>query len=99
MGRLLVHAASHIRKEKTGFTLDALRRHYLEPLQKTHYWKDVEFLRRWPGYVKRTKTLFGPDLDLVLGSAYVWTRPDSWVVGKWVQWLRLVLQVAGPARL
>src|SRR5438876_731733 len=55
MGLLLAQAAARIRAEGGGFTQDALRRHYLEPLQQTHYWRDVDFLRRWPGYVKRTQ--------------------------------------------
>jgi len=97
MGLLLVRAARRIREEKTGFTQDALRKHYLDPLQKTHYWKDVEFLRRWPGYVKRTPVFFGRNLDVALGSAYVWTRPEGWALGKWFNWLKLGWAVAGPA--
>jgi alkylation response protein AidB-like acyl-CoA dehydrogenase/flavin-dependent dehydrogenase/ferredoxin-like protein FixX len=97
MGLLLVRAARRIRDEKTGFTPDALRRHYLEPLQRTHYWEDVEFLRRWPGYVKRTSVFFGRNLDLALGSAFVWTRPRRWFVSQGLNWLRLVWDVAAPA--
>jgi alkylation response protein AidB-like acyl-CoA dehydrogenase/flavin-dependent dehydrogenase/ferredoxin-like protein FixX len=98
MGLLLVQAARRIRDERTGFTREALRRHYLEPLQRTHYWRDVEFLRRWPGYVKRTEVFFGGNIDLALGTAYVWTRPRRWFLTKWTNWLRLVGQVAGPAQ-
>src|SRR5207244_2793476 len=54
MGLLLARAVRRIRGQGGRFTRDNLRRHYLEPLQRTHYWKDVEFLRHWPGYVKRT---------------------------------------------
>jgi electron transfer flavoprotein-quinone oxidoreductase len=97
MGRLIVGAVAAIRREGGGFTKDALRRHYLEPLQQTHYWKDVEFLRNWPGYVKKTRIFFGRNIDLTLGTAYVWTRPRRWFVTKWLNWLRLMLQVAGPA--
>jgi electron transfer flavoprotein-quinone oxidoreductase len=98
MGLLLTRAARRIREEGAGFTRDNLRRHYLEPLQRTHYWRDVEFLRRWPGYVKRTKVFFGRNLDLALGTAFLWTRPDRWFLTKWINWVRLVLQVAGPGR-
>jgi alkylation response protein AidB-like acyl-CoA dehydrogenase/flavin-dependent dehydrogenase/ferredoxin-like protein FixX len=98
MGLLLTQAAGRIRAEGGRFTRDALRRHYLEPLQRTHYWHDVEFLRRWPGYVKRTQLLFDHNLDLVLGSAYIWTRPRRWLFTKWMNWVRLVLNVAGPGR-
>src|SRR4029077_19540807 len=60
--------------------------------------KDVEFLRRWPGYVKRTSIFFGRNLYLALGSAYVWTRPRGWFVSKGLNWLRLVWDVAAPAQ-
>jgi alkylation response protein AidB-like acyl-CoA dehydrogenase/flavin-dependent dehydrogenase/electron transfer flavoprotein alpha subunit/electron transfer flavoprotein alpha/beta subunit/ferredoxin-like protein FixX len=97
MGLLLVQAARRIRGERTAFTREALRRHYLEPLRNTHYWKDVEFLRRWPGYVKRTHVFFDTNIDLTLGTAYVWTRPNRWFITKWTNWLRFVGQVVKPA--
>ncbi len=96
MGLLLVQAARRIREEGGGYSRDQLHRYYLEPLQRTHYWQDVEFLRRWPGYVKRTQVFFDRNLDLVLGTAYIWTRPDRWLPTKWMNWLRLVLQLGGP---
>ncbi|HEV3259479.1 MAG TPA: acyl-CoA dehydrogenase family protein [Gemmataceae bacterium] len=96
MGLLLAQAARRIREEGGGFTKERLRRHYLEPLQQTHYWHDVEFLRRWPSYVKKTRVFFDRNLDLALSSAYVWTRPDRWPVTKWWNWVRLLLHVAGP---
>src|SRR5207245_7544354 len=39
MGLLLTQAARRIRTEGSGFTREALRRHYLEPLQRTPYWQ------------------------------------------------------------
>ncbi|MBY0526414.1 MAG: FAD-binding protein [Gemmataceae bacterium] len=96
MGLLLVQAAKKIRAERGAFTQDALRQHYLEPLQKTHYWKDVEFLRRWPAYVKRTQVFFGRNIDLSLGTAYVWSRPGQWFLSKWFNWLRVAWHIAGP---
>jgi electron transfer flavoprotein-quinone oxidoreductase len=98
MGLLLTQAACRIRDERSGFTKDSLRRHYLEPLERSHYWQDVEFLRRWPGYVKRTQAFFDRNLDLALGTAYVWTRPNRWFLTKWTNWLRLLIQVAGPGQ-
>lgn len=98
MGLLLAQAARHIREQGGDFSRDNLAKHYLEPLQKTNYWRDVEFLRRWPGYVKRTEAFFGLNLDLALGTAYVWTRPKRWLPAKWINWLRLLLNVAGPAQ-
>ncbi len=96
MGLLLTRAAVAIRAEGGGFTKENLRRHYLEPLRQTHSWQDVEFLRRWPAYVKKSRTFFGSNLDLALGSAYIWTRPRRWTLTKWTNWLRMLLQVAGP---
>jgi electron transfer flavoprotein-quinone oxidoreductase len=96
MGLLLAQAACAIRAAGGEYTRDNLRRYYLEPLQRTHYWKDVEFLRRWPGYVKRTRHFFGRNLDAVLGSAYVWTRSDRWTPSRWTSWLRMLLRVVGP---
>ncbi len=98
MGLLLAQAARRIRAERTGFTRDALRRHYLEPLRRTHYWQDVEFLRGWPGYVKRTQVFFDRQIDLALGSAYVWTRPNRWFITKWANWLRLAGHLIPPTQ-
>ena len=64
MGLLLAQAAERIRAEGGRFTRDNLQRHYLAPLQRTQYWQDVAFLRRWPGYVKRTQVFFDQNLDL-----------------------------------
>jgi electron transfer flavoprotein-quinone oxidoreductase len=96
MGLLLVQAAQRIRAGKGDFNREQLREYYLQPLQQTHYWQDVEFLRGWPGYFKRSPVLFERDLDLALASAYVWTRPRRWLPSKWLNWLRLLLHVAGP---
>ena len=71
MGLLLAQAARRIRGQGGDFSRENLTEHYLKPLQQTHYWQDVEFLRRWPGYVKRTEAFFGLNLDLALGTAYV----------------------------
>jgi electron transfer flavoprotein-quinone oxidoreductase len=96
MGLLLTRAVAQIRQAGGRFTRDELRRHYLEPLRRTHYWQDVEFLRRWPGYIQKTRAFFGRDLDLALGSAYIWTRPRRWSLTKWTNWLRMGMHVAGP---
>jgi electron transfer flavoprotein-quinone oxidoreductase len=96
MGLLLVRAARRIRDEGGGFSRAALEHHYLGPLRRTHYWQDVEFLRNWPGYVKKTQAFFDRHLDLVLGSAYVWTRSNRWLLKRWLSWLRMVTQIASP---
>src|SRR5262249_54430423 len=98
MGLLISQTAFPLRAAKREFDRDKPPPPYLEPEQQTHYWDDVEFLRRWPGYVKRTRAFFDRNLDLALGTAYVWTRPNRWFVTKWVNWIRLLLQVSGPSR-
>src|SRR5262249_12065111 len=42
------------------------------------------------------RIFFGRNLDLALGTAYVWTRPDRWLPTKWTNWLRLFGHLAGP---
>jgi electron transfer flavoprotein-quinone oxidoreductase len=96
-GLLLAQAAARIRAEGGDFSRQALERHYAEPLTQTHYWQDLEYLRRWPGFVRKTTALFGRDLDLALGTARVWTRPRQWLPGKAVRWLRLLGQSGGWA--
>jgi len=49
MGLLIAQAAGRIRAGGGDFTTENLRRHYLQPLQNSRYWQDVEFLRKWPG--------------------------------------------------
>ena len=97
MGLLIALAASRIRAEGGDFTRDNLRRYYLEPLQSTHYWQDVEFLRRWPGYVAKTKVFFGRNVDLSLQSAYLWTRSNQGVFKRWYNWLSLMLRNSSRA--
>jgi electron transfer flavoprotein-quinone oxidoreductase len=97
-GLLLTQAAVRIRAEGGSFSREELRRHYLEPLQASSYWQDVEFLRRWPGHVRKTRVFFDGGMDLVLGSAYVWTRPRRWLPARLIHWLRLLMHLGGPSR-
>lgn len=90
MGLAIARAAEAIRTDGGDFSRAQLRRHYLEPLQKTHYWRDVEFLRDWPGYVKKTSVFFDKNLDVALGSAYLWTRPGQGLAGRWRSWLGML---------
>jgi alkylation response protein AidB-like acyl-CoA dehydrogenase/flavin-dependent dehydrogenase/electron transfer flavoprotein alpha/beta subunit/ferredoxin-like protein FixX len=98
MGLLLVQAARRIREEKSRFSLEKLQQHYLEPLQRCHYYQDVEFLRRWPAYVERTTVFFDRNIDLTLGTAYIWTRPGRWLPRRILNWVRLLWVQAGPAQ-
>ena len=95
MGLLIAQAARKIRAEGGTFTRDQLDRHYLQPLRRTHYWQDVEFLRRWPGYVKKTSVFFGRNLDVALGSAYLWTRPGKSLAARFATWSHLVGELGG----
>jgi len=74
MGLLLAQAARRIRDQGGDFSRENLTEHYLQPLQRTHYWQDVEFLRRWPGYVKRSEAFFG--LNLTWRWARLMYGPD-----------------------
>jgi len=89
-GLLLSRAAARIRAEGGDFSRAQLQRHYLEPMRQTRYWKDMEFLQRWPGYLKRTRVLFDGELDLLLDSAVVWARPRRWLPGKLLGWFRVL---------
>ncbi len=95
-GLLLVQAARRIRKEGGRYTSEDLERNYLQPLRKTRFWKDAEFLRHWPDYTRRTHTLFGRGTDLILGTAEIWTGP-RWLPAKWFAWIRLLCWLGGPA--
>ncbi|HEY7425681.1 MAG TPA: FAD-dependent oxidoreductase [Gemmataceae bacterium] len=92
-GLLIARAAAQIRAEGGGFDRESLSRHYMEPLRQTRYWRDMEFLQRWPGYVKRSRVLFDQELDLLLDSAAVWARPRRWLPRKLLAWFRLLGRV------
>jgi len=93
-GVLLSRAATRIRAEGHGFDRDALARHYLASLQQSRSWRDMEFVQRWPGYLARTRVLFGHGLDLLLDSASVWSRPRRWLPLKLLAWLRVLARVS-----
>ncbi len=98
MGLQLVEAVGAIRRAGGNFTPELLQQHYVEPLKRTHYWQDVEYLRRWPAYVERTRFFFDQNLDTVLGTAHLWTRPRRGFLRKWTSWIKMLLHVAGPGR-
>jgi alkylation response protein AidB-like acyl-CoA dehydrogenase/flavin-dependent dehydrogenase/ferredoxin-like protein FixX len=96
MGLLLARAAAAIRDQGGSFTRDELDLHYLERLKKTHYWRDVEFLRHWPGYVKETRVFFDKNIDVALGSAHLWTRPGAGLTARLASWRRLLDELLPP---
>lgn len=93
-GVQLSRAAARIRAEGRGFDRDALVHHYLGPLQQSRYWRDMEFIQRWPGHLARTHVLFESGLDLLLDSASVWARARRWLPGKLFAWLRVLARVS-----
>lgn len=92
-GLLLSRAATRIRSAGAAFDREQLQRYYVEPLRQTRYWRDTEFLQRWPNYVKRTRVLFDHELDLLLDSASIWTRPRRWLPRKLLSWFRVLGRV------
>ncbi len=94
-GLLLAQAAARIRAEGGSFSREELQRHYVECLRQSHHWQDLEFLRRWPGFLRKAHHFFGPNLDLLLGSAYAWTRPRRWVPSRALAWLGLLSETGG----
>src|SRR5262249_55733452 len=98
MGLQIVEAAKVIRRAHGSYSHVELEQHYLEPLRQTRYWRDVEYLRRWPGYVEKTRIFFGRNVDLTLGTAYLWTRPRQWLPRKLINWVKMLLQLSGPGR-
>jgi electron transfer flavoprotein-quinone oxidoreductase len=96
-GLLLAHSAVRIRAEGGTYSREALTRHYVEPLTHTTYWQDLEHLRRWPAFLRKTQAIFGRDIDLALGTAEVWTRPRHWLPVRAMGWLRLLGRSGGWA--
>jgi flavin-dependent dehydrogenase len=92
-GLFVSRAAMRIRDDGGTFDRAALSRHYLGPLQQTAYWRNMEFLQRWPGYARKTHLLFNQGLDLVLDSAAVWAREHRWLPRKLLDWLRVLARV------
>ncbi len=93
-GVLLSRAAARIRAERRDFDRDTLVHHYLAPLQQTRYWRDMEFVRRWPGYLARAHVLFESGCDLLLDSASVWANARRWLPAKLFSWLRVLSRVS-----
>lgn len=82
---------------ESPFTAAALERSYLRELHGSHYWKSVEYLRDWPGYIERTRFFFEKQIDLVNNVAYIQSRPELGALKRWSRTVRLMRRVA-PAR-
>ena len=76
-GRLFADAFRRITAQTGGdFTRYNLEKHYGDPVRRTRYYRDSEFLRDWPDYVENTKTFFDNQVDFGLATARAWLRPD-----------------------
>jgi electron transfer flavoprotein-quinone oxidoreductase len=76
MGRLFAHAIQEIRTTDKSFSRARLEELYERPLRNTHYFKNVEFLEKWPHYVEHTRVFFGRAADLATGSLYIASNPS-----------------------
>ncbi len=76
MGHLFAHAILEIRTTDKSFSRARLEELYERPLRHTHYFKNVEFLEKWPHYVEHTRVFFGRAADLATGSLYIASNPS-----------------------
>jgi electron transfer flavoprotein-quinone oxidoreductase len=76
MGHLFAHAIQEIRATDKSFSRTRLEELYERPLRNTHYFKNVEFLEKWPHYVEHTRVFFGRAADLATGSLYIASNPS-----------------------
>ncbi len=84
---------------KSPFTAAALESAYLKPVQATHYYRNVERLADWPGYIERTQFFFERQLDAVNGVAYILSRPHRSAPRRWWEAMRLKRRVVGFKRI
>ncbi len=91
MGRLFAHAVKQVRATDKIFSRARLEELYELPVRETHYFKNVEFLEKWPHYVEHTRVFFGRAADLATGSLYIASHPSLrthqklWQLAKFVR--------------
>ncbi len=78
------------------YTEEALRKSYLAQVERSHYYRNVEYLRDWPAYIERTQFFFDRQLDIVNSAAVAVSRPDRGALRRWWDLTR-VLRRALPA--
>lgn len=99
MGLKFVQAMKALRRSRQASTREHLAERYLQALQQTKYWQDVEFLTDWPEYVARTQFFFDRQVDLALESARILTQPTVPEAARLDAWIDLVLaHGTGPAK-
>lgn len=72
------------------YTEAALRTTYLSAVERSHYYRNVRYLRDWPDYVERTTFLFERQIDLLNNSAYLLSRRENNGPRRWWEWVRLL---------
>ncbi len=91
MGRLFANAVKEIRATDRNFSRLRLEELYERPLRQTHYFKNIEFLEKWPHYVEHTRVFFGRAADLACGSLYITGHPElhagqkAWQLSKFLR--------------
>jgi len=91
MGRLFAGAVRQIRATDKQFSRARFEELYERPLRETHYFKNVEFLEKWPHYIEHTRVFFGRAADLATGSLYIASTPSLrvhqklWQLAKFVR--------------
>ncbi|HUI06719.1 MAG TPA: acyl-CoA dehydrogenase family protein [Verrucomicrobiae bacterium] len=91
MGRLFANAVKQIRATDQVFSRARLEELYESPLRETHYFKNVEFLEKWPPYVEHTRVFFSRFVDLKCGTLYIAGHPSLrphqklWQLAKFVR--------------
>jgi electron transfer flavoprotein-quinone oxidoreductase len=91
MGRLFASAIKEIRASDKNFSRARLQELYVSPLRETHYFRNVEFLEKWPHYVEHTRVFFGRAADLATGSLHIASHPSLrthqklWQLAKFVR--------------
>ncbi|MFW6198676.1 MAG: FAD-dependent oxidoreductase, partial [Acidobacteriota bacterium] len=75
---------------RSPYTAKQLQRTYLRTLRSSHHWRNVEYLKDWPGYVERTRFFFEKQLDLFHDTAYLSSRTDRAAPARWWQTVRAV---------
>jgi len=76
MGRLFANAVKEIRATGGECTRLRLEEVYERLLRQTHYFRNIEFLEKWPHYVEHTRVFFGRFVDAKTGSLDIASHPS-----------------------
>ena len=87
------------KRTSSPYTEEALRRSYLAEVERSHYHRNVEYLRDWPAYIERTQFFFDRQLDVVNNVAVVVSRPDRGALGRWWDLTRVLRRAVPMNRL